>query len=555
MINVVKIDWNLIIKSIFETLGMLYPSIYNSIKIFTNGSGCEVTNNRRYQPKKASIKRIAVSIILLIAVITGAYMLLTKNDKAANDNDHIKVQNVHKTTKKEPNKEKDSDKSGEDSGSSSRSEGTVTNDVPSNSDGDTTTKDSTDVSMPKNDTSAIIANAKTQVYTVYTDLQQGSGFLFNKKGDIITNAHVAKDASYVFVTNEHGQEFRGQVIGISNKTDVALIRVPELAGKDPLVLDTAMARVNTPVIAIGSPNNKGGTATEGKITSIGAEFTDEYTYSGLYEMTARLHSGSSGGPLINAQTGNVIGINSIILTDQPEIGYAIPISKVMSLITNWSNKDVKIDIEDDADFEDNHKEEAYLGKDLIKQYVDGYYELFPYAIKNKSQNYYETYIMPGSSAINTAQKMIESYSTSEKKYKNLQHTIGNINITDEYATVEVNSTFVYTDKATKQEHKLNETIIYTIVIDDYGDYQFTNIKVTASSDDGQQQTSPESPDTGVTEPEKKPVNVNNDNTNTTTQEKKEPIKKQSVDEEKNKQDRSTSNTDVDISTNNEMTPQ
>ena len=94
-------------------------------------------------------------------------------------------------------------------------------------------------------------------------------------------------------------------------------------------------------------------------------------------MTARLHSGSSGGPLINAQTGNVIGINSIILTDQPEIGYAIPISKVMSLITNWSNKDVKIDIEDDADFEDNHKEEAYLGKDLIEQYVDGYYELFP----------------------------------------------------------------------------------------------------------------------------------------------------------------------------------
>jgi len=479
-------------------------------------------NNRRYQPKKASIKRIAVSIVLLIAVISGAYMLLTKNDKAATDNNHIKVQNVHKTTTEKPTEKKDPDNN-KATDSTSFKEGTVTNAIPSNNDGDTTTKDSTDVIMPKNDTSAIIANAKTQVYTVYTDLQQGSGFLFNKKGDIITNAHVAKDASYVFVTNEHGQEFQGQVIGISKKTDVALIRVPELAGKDPLVLDTASARVNTPVIAIGSPKNKGGTATEGKITSIGAEFTDEYNYSGLYEMTARLHSGSSGGPLINAETGNVIGINSIILTDEPEIGYAIPISKVMSLISKWSNKDVKINIENDQNFEDNHKEEAYLGKNLIKDYVDGYYELFPYAIKNKSQNYYETYIMPGSSAINTAKKMVESYSTEEKKYKDLQYTIGKINIYDEYATVEVNSTFVYTDKKTKQEHKLKETIVYTIVIDDYGDYQFTKIEVTNSSDDSQ-----------TTNTETESTNSSNSNNtgegqSTTTEEDQAPINKQSVD--------------------------
>ena len=505
-----------------------------------------MTNNRRYKPKKASIKRITVSIVLLLAVITGVYMLVTKNDKAANDNNHIKIQDVQKTTKEDPNKKKDSGKA--DGDSAGRSEGTVTNDIPTNSDGDTTTKDSTDVKMPKNDTSAIIANAKTQVYTVYTDLQQGSGFLFNKKGDIITNAHVAKDASYVFVTNEHGQEFKGQVIGISKKTDVALIRVPELAGKDPLVLDTAVAKVNTPVIAIGSPNNKGGTSTEGKITSIGAEFTDEYTYNGLYEITARLHAGSSGGPLINAQTGNVIGVNSIILTDQPEIGYAIPISKVMSLVTNWSNKDVKVDIEDDTDFEDNHKEEEYLGKDLLEQYVDGFYELLPYSIKNKKQNYYETYVMPGSSAINTAKKMVEAYSTNEKKYKSLQHTVGNINIYDEYATVEVNSTFVYTDKATKQEHKLNETIIYTIVIDDYGDYEFTNINITASSDDGQQQANL---DTKVTESKDNATNTNNESTD-----KKATLNKQSTDKNKDTKDSTLTNTDKnEIKINQERIPQ
>ena len=443
-----------------------------------------MTNNRRYQPKKASIKRIAVSIVLLIAVISGAYMLLTKNDKAATEKDHIKVQNVHKTTNEKLTKSKDSTDNKKDTESTGFKEGTVTNAIHSNN-GDTTTQDYTNVNMPKNDTSAIVANAKTQVYTVYTDLQQGSGFLFNKKGDIITNAHVAKDASYVLVTNEHGQQFQGQVIGISKKTDVALIRVPDLAGKDPLVLDTAPAKVSTPVIAIGSPNNKGGTATKGKITSIGADFTDGYTYSGLYEMTARLHPGSSGGPLINADTGNVIGINSIILTDEPDIGYAIPISKIMPLIAKWSSQDVKINIDNNQNFEDNHKDEAYLGKKLIKDYVDGYYELFPYAIKHKAQNYYETYILPGSSAINTAKKMVDGYSTDEKKYKDLQYTIGNINIYKEYATVTVNSTFVYTDQKTKQEHKLKETILYTIVIDDYGDYQFSKIDITGSSDDNQ----------------------------------------------------------------------
>ncbi|UQW97985.1 S1C family serine protease [Rummeliibacillus sp. G93] len=443
-----------------------------------------MTKNRRYQPKKASIKRIAVSIVLMAAIILGAFMLLTKNEKSANENEHIKkVEKINKPKKEETKKKEEPKKDQEDKVTASRQEGSVTNDIPATGQ-PTTTKEETNVVMPKNDTSAIIANAKTQVYTIVTDLQQGSGFLFNKKGDIITNAHVAKDASYVLVSNEHGQEFQGQVIGISKKTDVALIRVPELEGKDPLVLDTAPARLNTPVIAIGSPNNKGGTSTEGKITNIGAEFTDEYTYSGLYEMTARLHPGSSGGPLINAETGNVIGINSIILTDQPEIGYAIPIKQIMNLITGWSNKDVEIDIDNDQDFDNDHRDEAYLGKDLIKDYIDSFYDLVPLAIKDPVKRpSYESYILPGSTAQNAASKMLETYTADGRKYKDLKHSIGNIQITDDYATAEVDSTFTYVDK-NKQEHQLKEKIIYKIVIDDYADYQFKEITINSTQDDG-----------------------------------------------------------------------
>jgi hypothetical protein len=102
-----------------------------------------------------------------------------------------------------------------------------------------------------------------------------------------------------------------------------------------------------------------------------------------------------------------------------------------------------------------------------------------------------------------------------------------MNIYDEYATAEVNSTFVYTDKATKQEHKLHETIVYTIVIDDYGDYQFTNINITSSSDDGQQTNTED----GVTESNNTPTDSSG-NKNTTTDDNDATLNKQSVNKNK-----------------------
>ncbi|MBK3494801.1 trypsin-like peptidase domain-containing protein [Viridibacillus sp. YIM B01967] len=479
-------------------------------------------DNRRYKPKKTSFKRVAASVILIIAVIAGIYTLLTKNDEATDVPD-VKVQEVQKTTK---NEEPEDD---EDDIKTDQQEGTVTKGI----DGSTTNEDSTDITMPKNDTSAIIANAKTQVYTVYTDLQQGSGFLFNRKGDIITNAHVVKDASYVFVSNEHGQEFQGQVIGISEKTDIALIRVPGLQGKDPLVLDTAKVNVKTPVIAIGSPNNKGGTSTEGEISSIGASFTDEYTYSNLYEITARLDRGSSGGPLVNARTGNVIGINSIILTDQPEIGYAIPVYSIMQLISQWANKEVEIKLDDDEDYD--HKKDAYLDKKLIKDYIDGYYELFPYAIKDKNKNYYETYLLPNSSAATTAKELIADYSSKDKKYQDLKYTVGTVNIHDEYATANVNSIYTYKDAKTGVQRTIKQSIQYTIVIDDYGDYQITKIDIlssktdqpTSGTGDKNEDKDEITPPTDVEEPDEEddvPVETQGTGTkDTDTPAKKEPV--------------------------------
>jgi S1-C subfamily serine protease len=76
--------------------------------------------------------------------------------------------------------------------------------------------------VEERDQDAVLASALPKVYTIYTDSEQGSGFLFNDKGDIVTNAHVVDGFNSVTVTNNTGQHFVGQVI-VSHTIDVALI--------------------------------------------------------------------------------------------------------------------------------------------------------------------------------------------------------------------------------------------------------------------------------------------------------------------------------------------
>ncbi|MBQ0141174.1 MAG: serine protease [Kurthia sp.] len=444
-----------------------------------------MSENKRYKPKKASIKRLIIAFILIIAVAAGIYALLTKNDDQANENNNeVKVHSEEtKETTKKPSKV-----AKEEAEKVVINKGTVTketSDTPEEqvTEGKTNEAD-TNLQMPTYNKDAIIANAKAQVYTVYTDLQQGSGFLIDSKGDILTNAHVAKDAGFVVVKNEHGQEFQGKVIGISKKIDVAVVRVPDLAGKNPLVLDTTTATVGTKVVAIGSPKDQYGTTTEGIIQSIGAEFVDEYTYSHLYEITAKLNRGSSGGPLINAETGNVIGINSIILEDHPEIGYAIPLSAVMGLVDGWtaSNETITFDNGED-DFNNNHADEAYFSEDLLKENMESYYELIRQSLINGKENYYQSYILENSDALNTAISLVDSYKMN-KKYQSLEATVQSITIGDEASVVNMNTILTYIDKKTNIKQTIEQSFDYTIVIDDFGSYMISNIAINSTVDSG-----------------------------------------------------------------------
>ncbi|PGV53596.1 serine protease [Bacillus sp. AFS037270] len=164
----------------------------------------------------------------------------------------------------------------------------------------------------------------------------GSGFLYNKNGDIITNAHVVSGAKTVKIKTADAREFQGTVIGISQDVDVAVVRVPGLASEGPLQISQKKSDVGEEVLALGSPLGLQNTVTTGIISGVGRDFDIEpFHYKDAYQISAPIAPGNSGGPLINRKTGEVLGINSAG-TDQGSIGFSIPIVNILSLVEGWS---------------------------------------------------------------------------------------------------------------------------------------------------------------------------------------------------------------------------
>jgi len=318
----------------------------------------------------------------------------------------------------------------------------------------------------------MIANAKTHVYTLYTDLEQGSGFLFNEQGDVLTNAHVVKDASYVTLKNSDGQEFNGHVIGISETQDIALVRVKELAGKTPMPMAKEDPEIGTPVVAIGSPQDQANTATEGEVTATGAKFSDAYEYTNMIESTAILKKGSSGGPLIDTEHEQILGINSIILEDSPQTGYAIPIYTVVDQVNEWVANPIEYD-EEEVVLPD--VKDAYFDKELLGSFIQSYYELIPYSLNEPELTYYQSYLLPGSEGEAEGIKRVEARTDANKVYNINKVDIANVEIGEEESTVEATAEYMYHDKATNQTFTETETTLYTVVIDEYGDYQIKNM--------------------------------------------------------------------------------
>ena len=182
----------------------------------------------------------------------------------------------------------------------------------------------------------------------------GSGFLISPDGYILTNHHVAGNATKIVITTTDGKKYDADIIGADRTSDVALLKIKgnnfpylQLANSDDVIIGEW-------AIAFGNPFglfniNSKPTVTVGVISNKDINFVQEdRVYKGMIQTDAAISSGNSGGPLVNS-LGNVIGINTVIFsTAQNEngagsigIGFAIPINRVKEVI-NILLKDKKI---------------------------------------------------------------------------------------------------------------------------------------------------------------------------------------------------------------------
>ncbi|MGP4040468.1 S1C family serine protease [Gracilibacillus sp. D59] len=165
----------------------------------------------------------------------------------------------------------------------------------------------------------------------------GSGFLINNKGDIITNAHVIEDADTIVVKLTNAREYPAAIVGIGENQDFAVIRVPELNQLEPIALETEkQVDIGDEIIAVGSPMGIQNSVSLGLIVGTDRSFSiNDYQYDEVYQISANITHGNSGGPLISRNSGKVVGINSAGISDT-DIGFSIPITQVTEIVSEWT---------------------------------------------------------------------------------------------------------------------------------------------------------------------------------------------------------------------------
>jgi putative serine protease PepD len=167
---------------------------------------------------------------------------------------------------------------------------------------------------------------------------QGSGFVYDESGHIITNQHVVAGATSVAVSFWNGVELDATLVGTDPSTDLAVLRVD--AAKSllrPLPLgDSSVVDVGDPVLAFGSPFGLEGTVTAGIVSALHREMTapNNFTITNTIQTDAAINHGNSGGPLLDRR-GRVIGVNAQIESESggsDGVGFAIPSNTVRSIV-------------------------------------------------------------------------------------------------------------------------------------------------------------------------------------------------------------------------------
>jgi 2-alkenal reductase len=212
------------------------------------------------------------------------------------------------------------------------------------------------------DLAALYGSASPGVVTIltYADLApahdaglpiaQGTGFVIDSQGHIVTNQHVVQDAKEIEVDFPSGDKAWATLLGTDPDSDLAVLQVDVPAeGLTPLPLgDSGAVQVGETVAAIGNPFGLSGTMTVGIVSALGRTLDSErtapggqaFTAGGIIQTDAAINPGNSGGPLLNLR-GEVIGVNRAIRTEvftvsgdaaNSGVGFAIPINIVKRVV-------------------------------------------------------------------------------------------------------------------------------------------------------------------------------------------------------------------------------
>jgi putative serine protease PepD len=169
---------------------------------------------------------------------------------------------------------------------------------------------------------------------------EGSGVIYDTKGDILTDEHVVSGASSVRVTLSTGKQYSARVLGTDPSTDIGVIHINAPSSElHPIPLaDSDDAQVGDPVVAIGSPFSLPETTTSGIVSQTGRSIQapNGYTIPGAVQTDAAINPGNSGGPLLDG-SAQVLGLNDQIETNNQTaggegsssgVGFAIPSNTV-----------------------------------------------------------------------------------------------------------------------------------------------------------------------------------------------------------------------------------
>lgn len=165
----------------------------------------------------------------------------------------------------------------------------------------------------------------------------GSGFIIDREGYILTNNHVVEKAQSIKVKLSDEKEYEATVIGKDAKTDIALIRIDAKQDLPFVALgDSDTLEVGDWVLAIGNPFGLEHTVTAG-IVSARARVIGAGPYDDFIQTDASINPGNSGGPLFNLK-GEVIGINTAIVSGGQGIGFAIPVNIAKNMLSQLKTK-------------------------------------------------------------------------------------------------------------------------------------------------------------------------------------------------------------------------